>query len=287
MTGGSGDGPFTERTPRVAAARALLRRQGRERAGRFLAEGPQAVSEAVGWAQQRPGELLELFVTDRAATRYPELVAAARTAGARISPVTETAAAGLSDTATPQGLVAVCRALPVPAAPAVAGARLVVVLAGVADPGNAGTVIRVADAAGARAVVLAGQSVDPHNGKCVRASTGSIFHLPLAVELDARRAVQICRSEGLQVLAADGATGEDLDDVTDSGVLDRPTAWLFGSEAQGLAPELLAAADAAVAVPLHGRAESLNLASAAAVCLYSSARAHRPRSTKTGRHPIA
>lgn len=286
---GPGDGPFTERTPRVAAARALLRRQGRERAGRFLVEGPQAVAEAVDWARERPGGLLELFVTDRAAARHGELVAAAGAAGARLSPVTETAAAGLSDTSTTQGLVAVCRALPVPAAHAVAGTRLVVILAGVADPGNAGTVIRVADAAGAGAVLLAGQVVDPHNGKCVRASTGSVFHLPLAVERDVHRAVRTCREAGLQVLAADGATGADLDDVAAAGVLDRPTAWLFGSESHGLAPELLSgahAADAVVAVPLHGRAESLNLATAAAVCLYSSARAHRSRSARTGPDPI-
>lgn len=280
------DGPFTERTPRVAAARALLRRQGRERAGRFLAEGPHAVGEAVDWARERPGGLLELFVTERAAARNPELLTAAGATGARISPVTEAAAAGLSDTTTPQGLVAVCRALPVPAAQAVAGARLVVVLAGVADPGNAGTVIRVADAAGAGAVLLTAQAVDPHNGKCIRASAGSVFHLPLAVERDVHEAVRTCRAAGLQVLAADGATGDDLDDVADAGVLDRPTAWLFGSEAHGLAPELLAATDAAVAVPLHGRAESLNLASAAAVCVYSSARAHRCRAARTGPEPI-
>ncbi|MPZ66852.1 MAG: RNA methyltransferase [Pseudonocardiaceae bacterium] len=267
-----------------------MRRQGRERAGRFLAEGSQAVGEAVGWATGSAGHrggLHELFVTDRAAARHPELVAAAADAGARISRVTEAAAAGLSATTTPQGLVAVCRALPVPAQRAVAGTRLIVVLAGVADPGNAGTVIRVADAAGAGAVLLAGQAVDPHNGKCVRASTGSVFHLPLAVVHEVRDAVRICRGAGLQVLAADGATGADLDDVADAGVLDRPTAWLFGSEAHGLAPELLSGSDvvdAVVAVPLHGRAESLNLATAAAVCLYSSARAHRRRAAKD---PIA
>lgn len=289
-TAGPGGGPFTERTPRVAAARALLRRQGRERAGRFLAEGSHAVGEAVDWATKHGGGLFELFVTERAAAGYPELVTAAEAVGARISPVTEAAAAGLSDTTTPQGLVAVCRALPVPADQAVAGARLVVVLAGVADPGNAGTVIRVADAAGAGAVLLAAQAVDPHNGKCIRASTGSVFHLPLAVEQDTRDAIRHCRRAGLQVLAADGATGDDLDDVAAAGVLDPPTAWVFGSESHGLAPDLLAgsdAADAVVAVPLHGRAESLNLATAAAVCLYSSARAHRFRSARTGPGSIA
>lgn len=282
-----GEGPFSERTPRVAAARALLRRQGRERVGRFLAEGAQAVGEAVAWAEQQRGGLLELFVTERAAARHPELVAAADAADARISPVTEPAAAGLSDTLTPQGLVAVCRALPVPAQQAVAGTSLVVMLAGVSEPGNAGTVIRVADAAGAGAVLLVGQAVDPHNGKCVRASAGSVFHLPLAVQRDIRDAIRTCRLAGLQVLAADGAVGRDLDEVVDGGVLDRPTAWLFGSEAHGLAAELLDDSDDVVAVPLHGRAESLNLATAAAVCLYSSARAHRSRTAKTGPDPIA
>lgn len=280
-------GPFTERTPRVAAARALLRRQGRERSGRFLAEGAQAVGEAVDWAVHQRGGLIELFVTERAAGRHPELVAAAETTGARISRVTESAAADLSGTTTPQGLVAVCRALPVPAQQAVAQTSLVVMLAGVSDPGNAGTVIRVADAAGAGAVLLVGQAVDPHNGKCVRASAGSVFHLPLAVQRDTRDAIRLCRHAGLQVLAADGAVGRDLDEAVDGGVLDRPTAWLFGSEAHGLAPELLDDSDDVVAVPLHGRAESLNLASAAAVCLYSSARAHRSRTAKTGPDPIA
>ncbi|MGH3908857.1 MAG: TrmH family RNA methyltransferase [Pseudonocardiaceae bacterium] len=265
---------FTERTPRVSAARKLLRRRERERSGRFLVEGAQAVREALSF-----GSVLELFLTERAAARHPDLL---DVPGARVSMITEPAAAGLSETTTPQGIVAVCALLGVPVLDAVRGARLVAVLAGVSDPGNAGTVIRVADAAGADAVLFAGDTVDPHNGKCVRASTGSVFHVALGIEAGPLRAVAACRDAGLQVLAADGATGRDLDDVTDTGALIRPTAWLFGSEAPGLDPALLAAADSAVAVPLHGRAESLNLATAAAVCLYASARAHRnPERTQT------
>ncbi|MGH3832379.1 MAG: TrmH family RNA methyltransferase [Pseudonocardiaceae bacterium] len=263
--------PYTERTPRVAVARALLRRRDRERAGRFLVEGAQAVREAL-----RYGSVLELFVTERAANRHPELLAAP---GTRVSLITERAAAGLSATATPQGIVAVCAALGGSVADATRGTRLVAVLAGVADPGNAGTVIRVADAAGANAVIFAGDTVDPHNGKCVRASTGSLFHLTLGMETDPLLALAACQRAGLRILAADAGTGQDLDDVLDAGILAAPTAWLFGNEAHGLDRELLAAADHAVAVPLHGRAESLNLAAAAAVCLYASARAHRrPRS---------
>ncbi|MBV9164394.1 MAG: RNA methyltransferase [Pseudonocardiales bacterium] len=260
-------GPCTERTARVAAARGLLRRRDRERTGRFLVEGAHAVREALSC-----GSVLELFVTERAATRHPDLL---QVPGVRIFLITERAAAGLSETATPQGIVAVCAVLGRPAAEATGGTRLVAVLAGVADPGNAGTVIRVADAAGAGAVLFAGDTVDPHNGKCVRASTGSLFHLALGVEPDPLLALQACRRAGLQVLAADAGTGQDLDDVIDSGTLLAPTAWLFGNEAHGLDRELLAAADRAIALPLHGRAESLNLAAAAAVCLYASARAHR------------
>ncbi len=220
--------------------------------------------------------MLELFVTERAAARHPDLLEAHLAApGARVSLDTERAAAGLSETATPQGIVAVCVALGRPAADAVRGARLVAVLADVGDPGNAGTVIRVADAAGAGAVLFAGDCVAPHNGKCVRASTGSLFHRALGVEPDPRRAVETCRRAGLQILAADAGTGQDLDDVVDTATLAAPTAWLFGSEAHGLDCGLLQAADHVVAVPLHGRAESLNLAAAAAVCLYASARAHR------------
>jgi TrmH family RNA methyltransferase len=145
----------------------------------------------------------------------------------------------------------------------------------VGDPGNAGTLLRCADAAGAEAVVLAGAGVDPYNPKAVRASAGSLFHLRLAVDADPAAAVAAVRCAGLQVLAADGAAATDLDGAERQGLLARPTAWLFGNEARGLPAAVTALADTSVAVPLHGRAESLNLAAAAAVCLYASARVHR------------
>jgi RNA methyltransferase, TrmH family len=257
----------------VVAARKLLRRAGRDRAGRFLVEGAQAVREAVRYAQVR-----ELFVTATAADRHPELVAAAADAGARISPVTDKAAESLSDTVTPQGLVAVCDLLDVPLAAAL-GARpsLVAVCAGITDPGNAGTVIRVADAAGAEAVLLAGDTVDPHNGKAVRASTGSVFHLPLARDRDAAAVLDACAAAGLTLLVAD-ATGElDLHDPASDAVLAGPVAWVFGGEAHGVPAGVAARADHRVRVPILGRAESLNLATAAAVCLYASVAAGRRR----------
>ena len=263
--------PFTERTPRVAAARRLTRRDGRAEAGRFLAEGAQAVREALAW-----GRVRELFVTATAAQRNPELVEAAGTAGIPVSEITEKAAAGISETVTPQGLVAVCDLVDRPLPEALeAGPKLVAVLVGVADPGNAGTVTRVADAAGAGAVLFAGDTVDPHNGKCVRASAGSLFHLPVARGRDVPAVLAACRAAGLRLVAADGYADTDLDAAIDAGALAGPTAWLFGSEAHGLPEEIREAADCAVRVPLYGAAESLNLATAAAVCLYASARAQR------------
>ncbi|MEU8158193.1 RNA methyltransferase [Micromonospora sp. NPDC048986] len=263
---------FTPRTPRVVAARRLQRRRDRDATGRFLAEGPQAVREALA----RPGVVTELFGTTTALDRYPELAATAARADVPISEVTDDAIAALAETVAPQGLVAVCRHLDVSLEQALAGApRLVAVLAEIRDPGNAGTVLRTADAAGAGAVVFAGDAVDPYNGKCVRASAGSLFHLDVVRATDPVAVVEALRAAGLSIFATTGYGDDDLDDLTDYGRLVGPTAWLFGSEAHGLSEELTAAADARVRVPLYGRAESLNLAAAAAVCLYASARAQR------------
>ncbi|TCB95359.1 RNA methyltransferase [Micromonospora zingiberis] len=264
--------PFTPRTPRVVAARRLQRRREREATGRFLAEGPQAVREALS----RPRTVVELFGTPDALDRYADLAATAAGADVPVSEVTDEALAALAETVAPQGLVAVCQHLDVPLAAALARhPRLVAVLAGIRDPGNAGTVLRTADAAGAAAVVFAGETVDPYNGKCVRASAGSLFHVDVVRERDPAAVVAAARAAGLVVLAASGYGEADLDELADVGRLAAPTAWLFGSEAHGLPGELAEAADARVRVPLHGRAESLNLAAAAAVCLYASARAQR------------
>jgi RNA methyltransferase, TrmH family len=146
----------------------------------------------------------------------------------------------------------------------------------VRDPGNAGTIIRAADAAGADAVVLTGRSVDPYNPKVVRSTTGSLFHVPVSVGVSLGDAVSRAKALGYTVLAAD-VSGDDLPDVRADGMLDGPTAWVFGNEARGLTTEDLALVDRAVKVPIYGKAESMNLATAASVCLYESAFAHRTR----------
>jgi TrmH family RNA methyltransferase len=268
------------RSPRVVAARRLAKRAFRARERRFLAEGPQAVREAVAAHTAGRDVVHEVFVTRDAATRHPEMVEEAARKGVDVYVASGEVMSSLSQTVTPQGIVAVCAFLDGPVEDVAAAARrLVAVLAHVRDPGNAGTVIRTADAAGADAVVLGGESVDPYNGKCVRASAGSLFHLPLAAGVPIDLTVTALKARGLTVLAADGHGTLDLDRAIDEGRLARPTAWLFGNEAWGLPPGTRALADDVVRVPIHGAAESLNLATAAAVCLYASARAQRNGAT--------
>lgn len=264
------------RAERVKAVAALAGRSSRRRTGRFLVEGPQGVREAVRHA---PDRVRELYLTADAAERHPEILAAAGDAGLAWRGGTEDVLRAMS--ADAQGVVAVLDAHDPGPAAALAGApRLVAIAARVRDPGNAGTVIRVADAAGADAVVVAGDSVDVHNPKVVRSTAGSLFHLPVATGDDVAAVVAAARAAGLQVLAADGAGDLDLFALEAGGGgaavdLARPTAWLFGNEAWGLPAADRALADAVVRVPILGRAESLNLATAAAVCLYASARAQR------------
>ncbi|MDY6995587.1 MAG: RNA methyltransferase [Actinomycetota bacterium] len=249
----------------MVAAVKLHRHVGRRRAARFLAEGPNLVEAAL-----RRGLVSEVFATEAAAERFAGILS-----GAPVQLVTERAAKALSDTVTPVGLVAVC-AIPDTGLDDVldGSAKLLAVPVGISEPGNAGTIIRVADAMGADAVVLAGDSVDPYNGKCLRASAGSIFSIPVLAGGDVADAPGVAhrlRDAGLAVLATvlDGSVS--LDDVE----LDRPTAWLFGPEAHGLAPEVADLATARVRIPMPGAAESLNIAAAAAICLYQSARAAR------------
>ncbi|GAA0933273.1 RNA methyltransferase [Nonomuraea longicatena] len=256
------------RAPRVKAARRLAKRSFREQDRRFLAEGPQAVREAL----KLDGVTLELFATAEAEQRHADLVAQALAQGVPVHRASGEVMAELSQTVTPQGLLAICGFVHVPLETALAGGpKLVAVLAHVRDPGNAGTVMRAADAAGADAVVFTDASVDPYNGKCVRASAGSLFHLPVVIGSPVARAVHELKAAGLRVLAADGAGERTLDDVE----LDLPTAWIFGNEAWGLPEDVRALADEVVRVPIYGQAESLNLATAAAVCLYASARVQR------------
>jgi len=272
------------RAERVKQVRALSGRPARSRHGQFLVEGPQGVREAVRHA---PVDVRDVYLTPDAAERYDEIVAAAGDAGLHVHVGTREVLDAMSPDA--QGVLAVVRTRSPGLDDALdaIGARplLVAVLANVRDPGNAGTVIRAADAAGADLVVLAGESVDVHNPKVVRSTAGSLFHLPVVTGVPLADVVAAARRAGCVVLAADGTGDHDLDDLLDvAGTAPRAdgqpdlagsTAWVFGNEAWGLPATDRALADAVVRVPIRGRAESLNLATAATVCLYASSRAQR------------
>ncbi|HZN84910.1 MAG TPA: RNA methyltransferase [Mycobacterium sp.] len=244
----------------MAAAIKLHRHVGRRRAASFLAEGPNLVEAAL-----RRGLVSEVFATEAALARFSSMLG-----DVHVDLVTERAAKALSDTVTPIGLVAVC-SVPEVALADVLPARLVAVAVEISEPGNAGTLIRIADAMGADAVVLAGRSVDPYNGKCLRASAGSIFSIPVVSAPDANDVVAALSETGIQVFATtvDGEVSLEYADLS------QPTAWLFGPEAHGLPADLAAKATHRIRIPMPGNAESLNVASAAAICLYQSARAHR------------
>jgi len=270
--GGNAGGSRGVVPPGLARARRLTKRAFRQRERAFLAEGPQAVAEALSCRAQ----VTDLFVTVPARSRHTDLVTTAEGAGVPVHVVSGEVMEELAQTVTPQGLLAVCGFVDVPLAAVTQPApALVALLANVRDPGNAGTVLRTADAAGAQAVVFADASVDPYNGKCVRASAGSLFHLPVVAGARLEDAVAAMRAAGLRIVAADGRAGRSLDDPDVQVRLTEPTAWMFGNEAWGLPPDLLALADEPVAVPIYGQAESLNLAAAAALCLYASVRAQR------------
>ncbi len=255
------------RADRVKAVRALSRRSVRSRQGEFVAEGPQAVREVV---RHRPQDVRDVYVTAEAAERHSPLVEAAGEARIRVHEVTTEVLAAMVETPSPQGIAAVCRMLDVDLETLVAGLpddALVCVLTNVRDPGNAGTVIRGADAAGADAVIVSDASVDVYNSKVVRSTAGSLWHLPLCVGEPVPVILEALRARGIALLAADGAGTTLLPDAD----LARAHAWVMGNEAWGLEPEVRDGCDEVVRVPIHGLAESLNLAMAATVCLYASA----------------
>ena len=249
---------------RVRSVRALSRRAMRERAGLFLVEGPQAVREVVAY---RPDTVQDLYV-EAGTDRHTAVLEAAWAGGLPTREVSPEVLAAMCDTLVPQGIVAVCRPIDVDLDAVLDGhPRLLVILTNVRDPGNAGTVIRGADAAGADAVLVSDSSVDIYNPKVVRSTVGSLFHLPIVTGVPVPLLLDRVRGAGLALLAADGSGQSRLGDTDLAG----PHAWVMGNEAWGLQPGILEACDMVVRVPIYGRAESLNLAMAATLCLYASA----------------
>jgi RNA methyltransferase, TrmH family len=246
------------RNPRVRAAAALARRRERVTRGEHLVEGPRAVGEALA-----AGVVLEVF-------GVPERLAALDLpAGVRATSVADHVLTAIADATSPQGLVAVATTPRASLAEALTGA-FVVVLDRVADPGNVGTIVRTADAAGAGGVVLTAGAADPFGPKAARSAVGSTYHLPVATDVAPADLAAACRASGRRLLGLDASATRTVDDV---GPDDAPLALVLGSEAHGHDdPALL---DDRLAIPIHGRAESLNVAAAAAVACFAVARTLR------------
>jgi TrmH family RNA methyltransferase len=240
----------------------LAKKDARSETGLFLLEGVQGLREI------EPSLVQDLFATAECAEKYPELFA-----GLDYKLVDSRVLEAMCDTKTPQGVVAVCKQLHVSLESVLAsGVKLVAVLSQVRDPGNAGTVLRAADAAGADAVIFSSSSVDVYNPKVVRSTAGSLFHVPFVIDVDVEFAIAQLKAAGVQVFAADGG-GDSILDVS----LAEPTAWVFGNEAWGFEASVLDSVDRVVGLPIFGQAESLNLATAASVCLYQSAFSQRAK----------
>lgn len=304
------DNPRSQRVKKVAQ---LATRAGRKKQGLFLAEGPQPVREALklwlrSWESEEPSaapdgyfpSLDALYFHPDALERHPDvasLLEAVR--GVLFDPqrelpregriflreATDEVLAAMGEAETSQGFIAVCR-IPELKFDVLdpQSIQLAPVLVGLQDPGNVGTVIRTADAAGAQAVLLTPGSADPWAPKVVRSAAGSHFHLPIATGVDLKELSESLSDHNSQVLAAHGYAElslETLQKAEADVALSDPTFWLLGNEAHGLSPEELELADHTVSIPLYGQAESLNVAVAGALCLYASAMAQDP-----GEHPV-
>ncbi|MCF8607739.1 RNA methyltransferase [Gordonia sp. HY442] len=257
---------LTERSSRVVSLTKLHRASVRRSEDRFLVEGFNAVDAALA-----TGRATQLLVRESDADRHAALVRRGLDAGLSVHQVNDRASSKLSETTTSPGVFAVCDLVWSTLDEVLAaGPRLLVVAVEPREPGNVGTLTRCADAMGADAVLLLGDSVDPHNSKSVRASAGSVFHIPVVRDPDIAGALEKIKSAGVALVATTMDGELSLDDA--DTMLSTPHAWLFGNEAHGLPDDVLADADHRLSIPIRGRAESLNLAAASAICLYASAR---------------
>jgi TrmH family RNA methyltransferase len=261
--------PITSlQNPRVQSARKLLRRPVRDRTGAFLVEGPLAIAEAL----RADADVRELFVTSDA-PRRSELTELAHSKGAAVTVVGDAVLKAMSDSVTPQGAVAVAGIPSTGLEDVPDAATLVLVLAGVRDPGNAGTLVRSAVAAGADAVVFAAESVDPYSPKTLRAAAGGVFLVPVIVADSFTDCVAALRRRGLAVLGA-SAGGRPAEEVD----LASPVALVLGNESWGIPEGSAALLDGQVGIAMPGPAESLNVGIAGSILLFEVVRRRRLKS---------
>ena len=264
------DNPRADRVKKVAA---LAGRSARSKQEKILVEGPQAVRELV---RHRSSFVEDVYYTAQAAQIHPDVIEDARRACRWVHEVTDEVCEVLSRDS--QGICAVARTEAIESVlPEIQSGDTLVVIAQGRDPGNVGTIIRTADAMGARAIVSVKGSVDSSSPKVIRSSAGSVFHLPIVPAASFGEACQTLRGMNAVILGTSGAQGAySLTSLMSyaawerRGWLAQTHAWVFGNEAQGMSDDEMAACDALVMIPMSGQAESLNVASAAAMCLFAS-----------------
>lgn len=257
---------------RVKAVRALHVPSGRRKAGRFLVEGPQAVRSALD-----AGVVIhEVFVDDDARIAFPDIMAAVEEVGAPITSAQSRVLVAMGQTTTSQGVLAVCDLLdPGRLADVLAISAPVLILDRVADPGNVGTIIRTAEAVGAAGVVLTPGCADVHGGKVVRATTGSLFRLPVVPDVPLETVLDAVRAEGRALAVATGDGDESLFSAVDARLVCPRTCWVIGSEAHGVSDLARERADITVRIPMAEGVESLNAAVSVAVLMYVTAHGAR------------
>jgi TrmH family RNA methyltransferase len=240
-------------------------------------DGPTLVAEALD-----AGVRLDELLAEPDAPR--DLLDWAAAAGATVQLVQDGVLARATDTVTPQPVAAVARFDDTSTERVLDGLarpELVLVLAGVNDPGNAGTLLRSAEASGAEAVVFCDDAVDPYNPKCVRGSAGALFRLRVVRSTTSDAAVAALRAHGARSLGTVARDGTPYDEVDLTG----PTALVLGSEAHGLAPQLQANLDALVTIPMRGGAESLNVGMAGTIICFEALRQRRAAETEAAPSP--
>jgi len=247
--------PTSVRSARVSAVRALSKKSERITRSQFIAEGIQSVREALTFDSD---SIVELYATHSMIAQHPILSEAVE--------IADDVLAAMCDTKSPQGVIAVCHLPKINIASLEATRGRVAILSNVRDPGNAGTIIRSADAFDFDVVIFVEDSVDPWSPKVVRSAAGSHWHLPVLDGVSLSDAISWAHSQKCEVIAAD-LSGEALRSTPSRA------AWLFGNEAWGLSPEALSQADRTFRIPMNGRAESLNLATAAGIVFFLASQA--------------
>ena len=264
------DNPRADRVKKVAA---LAGRSARFKHGKILVEGPQAVRELI---RHRSSFVEDVYYTLAAAQTHPDVIDDAERLCRWVHEVSDEVAQAISRDS--QGICAVARTEAIESVlPEIQSGDTLVVIAQGRDPGNVGTIIRTADAMGARAIVSVKGSVDSCSPKVIRSSAGSVFHLPIVPAASFGEACQTLRGMNAVILGTSGAQGAySLSELMSQAALEgrgwlvQSHAWVFGNEAQGMSDDEMAACDALVMIPMSGQAESLNVASAAAMCLFAS-----------------